>query len=536
MNWRPIVASVRVCGLMFVLALFSPAQSSSSPQTSTPSQAPEQAYDQTIGIPSFYTQSRQVLVEAEVWSKSHDKTEPSWAGDEPLKPFERGVVKHLPPPARGLNASEFRVFDNGVEQRVNYFKEADFPAVDNSYHWYLIPTVEGIWGMYLDAMAFEPPSATYVVGYVPPQSRPGECRTIKIAVAAHVVQANRTQYCVPSAPAMDERASLQTTKVGRQIRKLAESRTNGLIRVSVGTFNFWSSGVLHLAAETPETPSGSTISKTGYTYVVEVHDARAPASVHIAVGFDPPEKIWSDPCQENVSAVSVGGVVYKMNREIAGQFAGTLTCRPPTFAEQALPTTGMVVPSRFDTQIDLPPGDYELAVVVTDGNYFGRTRIPLHVEAFNPDTPMISDIVVGGIVRGAAWVIRDAASVSPFPVVPTPLVSRDIQFFPDSDTPPRLRKRMPLFLYFEIYRPLPEIQSSAVYYQLRVTNQKTGTMVMNTGPMNAAEWVVPGDEVIPIGLNLDTKKLPKGSYRVEVHASDSAGRQSEWRQANFNIQ
>ena len=58
---------------------------------------------------------------------------------------------------------------------------------------------------------------------------------------------------------------------------------------------------------------------------------------------------------------------------------------------------------------------------------------------------------------------------------------------------------------------------------------------MNTGPMSAAKWVIPENLVVPIGLNLDIKKLPIGSYQLEVQASDAAGRHSEWRGAKFNI-
>ncbi|MGB9254920.1 MAG: hypothetical protein WCC25_08815, partial [Candidatus Korobacteraceae bacterium] len=60
--------------------------------------------------------------------------------------------------------------------------------------------------------------------------------------------------------------------------------------------------------------------------------------------------------------------------------------------------------------------------------------------------------------------------------------------------------------------------------------------VMNTGPVSTADWFVPGNPVIPIGLKVATEKLHKGSYRLEIQATDSVGRQTEWRQANFTIQ
>ena len=162
--------------------------------------------------------------------------------------------------------------------------------------------------------------------------------------------------------------------------------------------------------------------------------------------------------------------------------------------------------------------------------------MPLRVGSLDPQRLLISDLVVANVIRGLSWVLRDAASVSPSPVIPTPLVSKDLQYFPDLGNPSRLPKHAPLYLYFEVYQPTSETQATAVFYQLRITNLKTGSLVMNTGPMSTADWIVPGNPVIPIGLKVATEKLHKGSYRLEIQATDSAGRQTDWRQAKFTIQ
>ena len=71
---------------------------------------------------------------------------------------------------------------------------------------------------------------------------------------------------------------------------------------------------------------------------------------------------------------------------------------------------------------------------------------------------------------------------------------------------------------------------------LKVSNLKTGSVVLDSGLIGAANWVLPGDPVIPIGFSLGTQNLDKGDYRVDVQASDAAGRASSWRQANFTIE
>ena len=119
-------------------------------------------------------------------------------------------------------------------------------------------------------------------------------------------------------------------------------------------------------------------------------------------------------------------------------------------------------------------------------------------------------------------------------MVPSPLVSKNLQFFPDPDTPARLRKGNPLFLYFEIYQP-SENMGQTVYYSMRVMDSKTGSVLMNTGPMSAANWMMPGNAVIPIGVKLDTGGFPKGTYRLEVQASGAQEKATEWRRVAFQI-
>ena len=45
-----------------------------------------------------------------------------------------------------------------------------------------------------------------------------------------------------------------------------------------------------------------------------------------------------------------------------------------------------------------------------------------------------------------------------------------------------------------------------------------------------------GKSVIPVSEQITTTKLAKGSYRIEVQASDSAGRSTPWRTATFNVE
>ncbi|HEV3512730.1 MAG TPA: hypothetical protein VGS05_13575, partial [Candidatus Sulfotelmatobacter sp.] len=197
-------------------------------------------------------------------------------------------------------------------------------------------------------------------------------------------------------------------------------------------------------------------------------------------------------------------------------------------------TRWLPIPSRFNTQVELPPGDYDLHVVVSDGHEFGQARMPLRVEPIDDHALTISDIALNGILRDASWLSQEAAWVSPAPLVPAPLVSKHAQFIPVADA--QIQKKSSLPLYFEIYEPLLADRSAEVYFQMKITDLKNGTLVMNTGPTSAAQCVIPGNVVIPIALNVETQKLQSGQYKIEVQAYDSAGRTSEWRMAKFEIQ
>jgi hypothetical protein len=522
---QPVVAGLSICWLILTFALFASAQ---SPSTSA------QTDDQTPNLAKFHTESRQVLVEANVWNPGIEKH----ATDLKSKP-DLQYPKGWPTPARGLNAKDFRVFDNGVEQRVNFLKELDFDA-RWSDPWLIEPDVCGAWGIYEPGTGWDA-TATYLIGYAPPSLQPGECHSVSVVVQNHNVDLNRTEYC-SSNPAGSE-LQAQATAAEGQMQALANLHGERAAKLSIRAFSLWSSGVLRLLAE-PPSESGLDQPASEYKYVVQVHDAKAPATVHIAAEFQWRDEEWeTSDCFKKNPSVHILGTVYQPNGKVETQFKDSFSCLSPLDTQSTQWKYGVkhgwfartaIIPTRFHTQLELPPGYYRLRVFVSDGKSVGEAVIPLHVETFDKDRFGVSDIILAGIVRDASSLQREAASVYPAPMNPTPLVSKDVQFLPTVDS--HVPKHTPLSFYFEIYEPLLETQMPTVSFSVRITNLKSNSLVMNTGPMSAGDWVVAGNAVIPIGLQLNVDKLKRGSYRLEVQASDSGGRESEWRAANFNIQ
>jgi hypothetical protein len=328
------------------------------------------------------------------------------------------------------------------------------------------------------------------------------------------------------------------------MENFAKPAKRGSIKVSSQLFVFWSSRVLSLMRANPATDGSASVA-ANYTYVVVVHDSKAPATVQIAAEYELGTKKWDYPCPSDHPAISVFGAVYKANGEVAARFGDSYPCEegyvrghhlfyPADFDGRYSLKGWVPIPTRFNTQVELHPGDYDVHVVVSDGHKFGQARMPLRVEPIDGQALTISDIALNGILRDASWLLREAAEVSPAPVVPAPLVSKHAQFIPVPDA--RLPKKSSLPLYFEIYEPLLADRSTEVYFRMKITDPKDGSLVMNAGPTSAAECVTPGNVVIPIALKVDTDKLPSGSYKIEVQVSDSAGRTTDWRMAKFEIQ
>jgi hypothetical protein len=448
----------------------------------------------------------------------------------------------MPPVARGLSAKDFHIFDNGAEQKINYLEESDFFLRNVNEQWFFYPHLRGTWGAFLsDDVWLSAPTATYVIGYIPPLSQSGDCHAIRLVAGDNEVVLNRSRYCDTDE---GETATVEGSKLAMQMENFAKSAKRGSIKVSSRPFVFWSSRVLSLVRDDPHPGSGSASAAVNYKYVVVVHDSRAPATVQIATEHELGTTKWNYPCPRNHPAIYVLGVVYKANGEVTARFGDSYPCRrevssylidfgfdPPvgSYTMRWLP-----IPSHFNTQVELRPGDYDVHVVVSDGHNFGQARFPLRVEPIDSQALTISDIALNGILRDASWLSREAAWVSPAPLVPSPLVSKHAQFIPVPDA--RIPKKSRLPLYFEIYEPLLADRSPEVSFRMKITDLKDGTLVMNTGPTSAAECVTPGSVVVPIALNVDTQKLQSGQYKIEIEASDSAGRTTDWRMAKFEIQ
>ncbi|MGA9041098.1 MAG: hypothetical protein WB421_11230 [Terriglobales bacterium] len=246
--------------------------------------------------------------------------------------------------------------------------------------------------------------------------------------------------------------------------------------------------------------------------------------------------------------IGILGLIYGKDGALAARFSDFACCSPelPVFSVGGSPPQphheldNRTIPNRYETQIDLPPGEYKLVVVLSDGSKFGRVEAPLTVESYDRKQLGISSVELCKRFHEAVMISPETAAIIPAPDL-VPLVSKGVEFSPASDT--RFKRRTAfnkgeaLFAYFELYEPLLVTQPAAtVQSQLKITNVKTGELKVDTGVRRAAPWIQPGSSVIRIAEELSVEKLPAGSYRLEVQASDSAGKSTVWRAAEFTVE
>ncbi len=241
------------------------------------------------------------------------------------------------------------------------------------------------------------------------------------------------------------------------------------------------------------------------------------------------------------ATIGVLGLVYGEDGSLFSRFSDFGCCSPderPNFAPSYLNAEPffdrLLIPTRFETQISLPPGEYKLRVILSDGSKFGLADVPLNIEKYDGKQLAISSIVLCKRFRNAAVAAQEAAAFNLAPQY-VPLVSKGVQFTPTGDT--TFRKGEPLFAYFEVYEPLlAAAHPATVQTGLKLTDVNTGEVKVDTGPRSAADWIQPDKTVMPISEQIAVDKLPKGSYRLEVQATDSAGKSTVWRAANFTVE
>lgn len=475
--------------------------SSAQPQTPTPIQV----------------ETREVVLPILVFREKKDPKAALISPDGQWYPTWRVYAERV----NDLTTKSVHIFEDGLPQKIESFAPQAAPfwlVTDNlGVHLQQSLTPKGIWAgpdkdkVYL--LSPWEPFQWYLLTYIQPSSPVGSCHRITLKVDrrnATVLAPDR--YCNTNAPLSDP---LNGAELGNKLLEYANSGQSGTLPLAVQLSSFLDS-------------SGE--------YRV---------NVSAAIPADLLNRKWE--ANRLVTSIAILGLVYDKEQALVARFSDAL-CRPPgceMFYEGALqpkntnltPILGaekyfadISIPSAYQTQLDLGPGDYRLDLILTDGEKFGRATASVTVYDFSK-----GDLTISGIAICKRYHAPSADEKGP---TRSPqyisLVSDGIEFTPAGDT--KFRKGEPFISFFEVYGLQRDGIDVSAHLQVKITDVKTGVVKLNSGVEPLKLSSSPNNRSIPVVRKLSIDTLSPGFYRLEAQVSDSEGHKTGWREASFTVE
>jgi hypothetical protein len=418
---------------------------------------------------------------------------------------------------RTLAAKDFKLYEDGQEQRIESVSlEAPIFSIvgDNlGKHPESVGTGGGRWTYPDLANAGEGlwlPWPQYVIAYVPPPSPTGACHKIRVDVSHHnLVVWTRSEYCNTQEPAADP---LNGTEFGKQMEEDLKSGEAGKIDLKL--------------------------------QAVALYGAKETARVNIRMEF--PAKSLRHEFKDGTLYATIGsaGMIYNRDGSIAARFSDFACCdygnsNKPSSSAQSVQGSearydrdSSMIPDGYETEIDLPPGEYEIRAVISDGEKFGRQQMPLVVKRPDEKQASISDVALCRRERKIPIEVQDVPAKMSGSYIP--LVSKGVEFTPTAD--PSFKRNEMLYAYFEVLDPGNSVQETTkVKAQLKIVDAKTGKVKVEYESVDAARYATGGSSLIRIARAIDLDSLPEGEYQLQVRATDPSGTSTEWHTATFVV-
>ena len=415
----------------------------------------------------------------------------------------------------GLSAKDFQVWEDGIQQSVETVAsqtQNDSPIIRDNVGGYreFVGPGGGTWAIPLRGYGYFkvielPDVAGYDIAFTPAPSPEGSCHKVKVTVnRPNSLIFARTNYCDPGRSAADP---LRGTTLGRQLHSDLETNRPGDISIAAKAIPLFSNDGTPLLRVVLEYASG-------------------------------PE---SQPCSAKPPTVAILGLVYGEDGSVVAQFsddvlrtyghdvdAGLLWT--PLLANLSNAPCPFYAPFRYETQIEIPAGIYQLRIGFRDGKKFGRANIEITLPNSDHDRLVISGIALSRRFRLHSMEPRDSPTT--LPENHAPLVADGVEVTTTADT--RFERGSAFCFFFQIYEPLlsvgPEPKVAAV---MRIVDASTGKTVNTIKAIEADAHN--GNPVVAVGRRIDINTLPSGSYRLEAQATDSTGASTPWRLVAFTL-
>ena len=439
-----------------------------------------------------------------------------------------------------LSRNDFSVFQDGKQQRIESFtikRQNDDPPIlsDNlgKYREFL-----GIGGGTWAAMLWEgadrdvavfPSQLGYEIGYTPSSYSDGVCHRIQITVTRpDFLVFNRSEYC----DASDNRGAnpLQGMVLGKRILSDLHEQKRSQMSLNVAAIPVFADNgatrvriVLDYASKSVLKSCYSDTNRIGLVGTFWDDRGRDALRFGDLAAQDWDRNFFTGPIWEKLGARFVHGrCVFRS-------------------------------PFRYETQVAIPPGKYRLQVGLMDGKTFSRAEVSVSIPKYRGGQLSLSGIALARRFRDIKTEppaespisfpprklddlpMRRAKSPIALPQNYAPLVSDGVEVTPTANT--KFDRNGPFCFFFQIYEPLrPKEAQVKVEAQLRIVDAKTGNVVSQIKPIDAAAYAEPGNPLIPIGRRLDISALPPGTYELQAQATDSTSASTEWQSVAFAVQ
>lgn len=550
--WLPVILALWLSAASALLCSarpFSPAQQK-TPYTvhvdSSMVKAPIRVQSNLVVVPVFVLNKQKInLVTHEEWDCVHKEDNISLEKLSPLQPFLFSDC--YGDDVRGLAPNDFQLFLDGVKQKIDHLTVEywDNPVRDNrTFHAENSTTPSSIWSSTdLGASRVSPGlwQSYYDLDFAPSSQQTG-CHNIKVQVdrPGMLVLARKT-YCAGQT-VFDP---LYGTEYDKRLQSDLASETRAKIPLSI---------------------------QVGFVYP-ETNAARV--DIRLDFPWNRLSYRWDLSTWWLRARISILGLVYAKDRTIAARFSdllyppywstyvrGHLSTAPPSLVALHPSINGQVenmfadkdpawLPARYETQLDLQPGNYDFYIVLSDGEKFGRVKVPLVIDGYDGKTFALSSVMLCKRYRPAQVAAEEYAAANFAPQY-VPFVSGGLRFTPTADM--FFRKDLPRFTYgdpkgfhiddpmlafFEVYEPMTAGQPAGpVMAQAQLLAAKGDTVLKVFPAVHVTEKAQARGSfwAIPVALKIPWEQFSKGAYRLEVHAVDASGKSTSWQTANFTIQ
>jgi hypothetical protein len=421
----------------------------------------------------------------------------------------------------GLSAKSFHIKEDGTERQIQHFSAEKYHSwlvQDNvSHHREYSCTPTGIWGgpdkqeISFDDSQFQ--FHTLLISYVPPQSPRGSCHHVVVKVnQKHAKIFAPNQECNTDDPLSDP---LNGTSLGDKVLRFANSSKSSSLPLVVQVVPFLASTNVYRINVSAELPT--------------------PRLQRQWNGFNLRTQI------------AILGLVYDKNNALVSRFSD-IACLPSETFEYVgpLPETifgppspmpdslkdfeSSMIPTTYQTQLELGLGEYRLELILTDGAKFGRATTSFKLDDLAKDQLAISGIALCKRYRQASAGPRSPTLAPQY----IPLVSSGTELTPVGKT--RFHKGEPFISYFEAYGAQPEDPAVTMSMQVKVADAKTGEIKLDSGPEPLKFSSAPKDSPATVVRTVSIETLPPGSYQFEAQVSDSAGHKTAWSLASFTVE